>query len=440
MADTFPSIDYNALFRMLPGSYLLLAPDGTVLDNSDQHVEVSLLPREQAVGRNIFEAYPSALESQRNLAASHDQVRQTLRPDTMPLLRYDLERPAELGGGTEERYWQLTHYPILNPDGTLQYILQIPQDVTAAHHAAQAAAQAQLALDEAQQRTQFIMESLPVLVWTNRPDGTPDYFNNRWLEFTGKTQEQMQAIDWNEITHPDDQAGLVQSWAKALADGTPLQYEYRLRRHDGQYRWVLIRNVPRRDAMGDITMWVGAANDIHEQRQMVQELLSANEQQNTLSEQAYELYQRAESQRETYQSLFMQAPAIICILRGAEHRYEFVNPGYQQVFPHRQLLGRTVAEALPEVVSQDIITLLNHVFETGETFRAHESPLQLEREPGQAPRNSYFNFVYQQFRERDQPAGIMVFGFEVTDLVHARQALEKVRDASAQALDDTSAG
>ena len=112
--------------RALPGAYLLLAPDGTVLDNSDRHVEASLLPRAQAVGRHIFAAYPSALESQRALDASHEQVRRTLQTHAMPLLRYELERPAELGGGREERYWQVTHYPILKADGTLEYILQIP--------------------------------------------------------------------------------------------------------------------------------------------------------------------------------------------------------------------------------------------------------------------------------------------------------------------------
>lgn len=432
MADSPTSLDYQALFRHLPGSYLLLAPDGTVLDNSDQHVAVSLRPRAQAVGRNIFDAYPSAPESQRELAASHEQVRRTLRPDTMPLLRYDLERPAELGGGTEERYWQLTHYPLLNEQGELQYILQIPHDVTEQHRAAQAATQARQALNEAQDRTQFIMESLPVLVWTNRPDGTPDYYNNRWLEFTGKTQAQMQAIDWAEITHPDDRPGLLQGWAQALAEGTPFQYEYRLRRHDGQFRWLLIRNSPRRDANGRITMWVGAASDIHEQRQLVQELLQANEQQAALADQAYATYQRAESQRETYQNLFAQAPALICILRGPEHRYEFVNPLYQQVFPHRQLVGRTVAEALPELVPQGVIGLLDHVYQTGETFRAQELPLQLERDAGQELRDSYFNFTYQQFQEQDQPAGIMVFAYEVTDLVRARQALEQLRNAPPQ--------
>ncbi|GAB3589512.1 PAS domain-containing protein [Hymenobacter daeguensis] len=429
MSENPTPLDYQALFRHLPGSYLLLAPDGTVLDNSDEHVAVSLLPRPQAVGRNIFAAYPSAPESQRDLAASHEQVRRTLRPDTMPLLRYDLERPAELGGGTEVRYWQITHYPILNPDGSLQFILQIPQDVTAQHQAAQQAAQAEHALNEARQRTAFILESLPVMVWTNRPDGTPDYFNPRWLEFTGRTQEALMAeAVWDEITYPGDRAPLVQAWQEALREGRLFQHEYRLRRHDGQYRWLLIRVSPRRDAEGRITMWVGAASDIHEQRQMVQELLSANEQQAALSEQAYQTYQRAEAQRETYESLFMQAPALICILRGPEFRYAFANTRYQELFQGRPLLGLPLVEALPELRSQGIVELLENVYRTGQPFYGNEVGIELQRADG-TRYDGYFNFTYQRFEEADAPAGIMVFAFDVTALVQARQALERLRDA-----------
>jgi PAS domain S-box-containing protein len=427
MADSSASIDYNALFRSLPGSFLLLSPDGTVLDNSDEHVAISLLPREKAQGRNIFDAYPSAPESQRDLHASHEQVRRTLRPDTMPLLRYDLERPAELGGGTEERYWQLTHYPLLDAEGRLQYILQIPQDVTAQHRASLQAAEAQQALDEAQRRTDFILESMPVLVWTNRPDGTPDYFNPRWLEFTGRRQEEMLTLDWSTLTHPDDRAGMLQGWAEALASGQVFQYEYRLRRHDGQFRWLLIRSSPRRDAQGRITMWVGAANDINEQRQMVQELLSANEQQAALSEQAYQTYQQAEIQRETYQNLFMQAPALICILRGSTFRYDFVNTRYQELFQGRQLLGLPLVEALPELRTQGIVELLENVYATGTTFYGNEVKLQLQRADGSLY-EGYFNFTYQRFNEHNEAAGIMVFAFDVTALVQARQALERLRE------------
>lgn len=344
------AIDYQQLFRLFPDSLLLLLPDGTVADNSDAHVQVSLLPREQAVGRDIFLAYPSAPESQRELFESHEYVRQHLLPHTMGLLRYDLERPAELGGGTEERYWQITHYPMLDEQGQLEYILQRPQDVTAQTLAARQVAAAAQALAESQARSQFILESLPVMVWTNTPTGQPDYFNPRWLAFTGQPAATLQASDWHDLAHPDDQAALLAAWRGALASGQPLQHEYRLRRHDGEFRWVLIQAAPRRDAQGDITMWVGSAIDIHAQRQLVAELLQANEQQAALAEQAYETYQRAESQRRTYDKLFTEVPALIAILRGASHRYEFVNPAYQQVFPHRQLLGQAIAEAVPEVV------------------------------------------------------------------------------------------
>ena len=440
MADPFAPVDYRALFHALPGAFLLLAADGTIVDNSDQHVAVSLLPREQAVGRDIFDAYPSAPESQRDLAASHEQVRRTLRPDAMPLLRYDLERPAELGGGTEERYWQITHYPLLDAQGQLQYILLNPQDVTDATLAARRSAQVQRDLDEVTERNQFIMQSLPMMVWTTRPDGSADSFNARWTGFTGRALADTLGWGWAEDLHPDDLPRTTLLWQSARDQGVAYQAEYRMRRHDGSYRWHLASGVPRLGADGQIQMWVGCNTDIHEQKLMVEELLEANEQQAVLSDQAYEQFRKAENQRETYQALFQQAPAMIAITRGPEHRYEFVNPAYQQLFPHRQLVGRTVLEAVPEVEPQGFIQILEQVYRTGETFRGDEFKVQLERDASGVLHDAYFNFIYQQYRENDQPAGLLAFAFEVTDLVLARQALEKVRNDAAQALGDASAG
>jgi PAS domain S-box-containing protein len=421
------AIDYQRLFRHMPDSLLLLLPDGTVADNSDEHVQVSLLPREQAVGRDIFAAYPSAPDSQRELFESHEYVRQHLVPHTMGLLRYDLERPAELGGGTEERYWQITHYPLFDEQGQLEYILQHPQDVTAHTLATRQAAEAAQALAESQARSQFILESLPVMVWTNTPTGQPDYFNPRWLAFTGQPLATLQASDWHDLAHPDDQATLLGAWHEALASGRPFQHEYRLRRHDGEYRWVLIQAAPRRAGDGTITMWVGSAIDIEAQRQMVAELLQANEQQAALAEQAYETYQRAESQRRTYDKLFTEVPALIAVLRGPEHRYEFANPAYQQVFPHRQLLGRPIAEAVPEVVAQGLVEILDQVYTTGEPFRNPALRIDLERQPGTPLQEVYVDLTLQQFTEQNQPAGIMVFAVEVTDLVHAQAELAALR-------------
>ncbi|QKG52836.1 PAS domain-containing protein [Hymenobacter sp. BRD67] len=419
-------VDYQQLFRALPENFLLMAPDSTILDNTNSHEAVSMKPRAAVLGRTLFEAYPSVDKNEGDVIfQSHEHVRNFLEPHAMPVIRYDLERPAEQGGGFEESYWQATHYPLLTPDGKLQYILQRTQNVTQQLRNAQATADAQQKLADEQERTRFVLANLPVLIWTATPDGQRDFFNSRWLSFTGKELADQQGYQWLNDLHPDDQERVRTQWQQAVKNGTPYQVEYRLRRHDGQYRWILARAQARRDANDQITMWVGGATDIHDQKMLVQEILEANEQQALLSEQAYQNYQRAESQRATYHGLFMQAPALICILRGPEHRFEFVNTAYQSLFPDRQLVGRPLQEALPEVSRQGILELLNGVYQTGKTYIGNEVPLQLQLHEGSPEmRQGYFNFTYQQFKELGQVAGIMVFAFEVTELVAARKAQE----------------
>ncbi|AHJ98559.1 PAS domain-containing protein [Hymenobacter swuensis] len=425
-APAFP-VDYQQLFHSLPDNFLLIAPDAdaTILDNTDSHVAVSLKSREAAVGKPFFEAYPASDDaSARTIQESHEHVRQYREPHTMPLIRYDLERPAEQGGGLQELYWEATHYPILDKQGHLQFILQRTQDVTERYLAEQRSQQMQRELDEQQERTRFILEALPVMVWTNRPDGSTDYFNTRWLEFTGRALADTVGWNWTQDIHPDDLTNVETFWAKARSTGSELQTEYRLRRHDGQFRWVLVRALPRFAADGQLLMWVGCGTDIHDQKLMVEELLEQNEQQAMLSDQAYETFRQMQQQRETFYNLFMHTPALICILRGPEHRYEFVNPEYQKLFPNRALVGHAVAEALPEIAEQGILELLDNVYTTGTPFIGNEIPILLDWKNTGQVEPAYFNFTYQQFQEQGQTSGITVFAVNVTDLVVARKALE----------------
>ena len=427
--STPAAVDYQTLFRSLPESFLLMKPDATIVDNTDAHVAASLKSREEVLGRTLFEAYPSVDQNQGDvIEQSHEHVRQHLEPHVMPLIRYDLALPEEQGGGFEEMYWQATHYPILNAQGQLQYILQRTQNVTEQHRAALAAEAADRALADAHQRTQFLLENLPVLIWTADAHGQRDYFNSRWLAFTGQQPETQLGERWLDSVHPDDRDRVVNTWQRSIAGGEPYQVEYRLRRHDGQYRWMLVRAQPRPTADGQsILMWAGGAIDVHEQRQMVQELLEANEQQAFLSAQAYELFQQSENQRETYHSLFVQAPVMIAITRGPEHKFEFVNPLYQKMFPNRQLVGKDVAAIFPELKDQGIFDLLDQVYQTGETYHGNEQLVQLRDEATDELRDGYFNFIYKQYQDKGLPAGIMVFAFDVTEEVRARQELQRLR-------------
>ncbi len=425
MATPSLPVDYQFLFRSLPGLFLLLAPDGTVLDNSDLHVASALVPRSQTLGRNIFEAYPSDPESERQLFESQEKVRQTHQPDTMPMLRYDLERPD--GSGPEERYWQLTHHPILDAEGQLRFILQTPEDVTEQVRANRQTAAARQALVEEQERSRFIIDNLPVFIWTADAAGQRDYFNPRWLAFTGRSMAQEVGEQWMTSLHPDDQGRVRAHWQHCVATGEPYQIEYRLRRADAQYRWILVRAAPRRNAQGQITLWVGGATDIHDQKQLVQELLETNEQQAILSEQAYQNYHLAQQQRHTLYSLLMQAPAYISIVRGTEHRYEFANEQFMNLVGKVQVVGHTVAEVFPEIEAQGLLAILDQVYQSGESYSGHEMLVRIDQGDGSGQlRDAYFNFTYQRFDEAGQAAGITAYSYEVTELVKARGALSQL--------------
>jgi len=417
MPVSLPPIDYAQLFQTLPGLYVLFAPDGTVLDVSDAHVASTGVARAQAQGRPVLEAYPSLEESQRTLVESLARVRETRAPDAMPLLRYDLDRPD--GQGRDERYWQVRHFPLLDAQGQLQYILQIPQDLTEQVLAARQAQAAELALSEEQDRTRFILENLPVMVWTNLPDGTPDYYNARWQAFTG--QHPQAGIDWqaSHMVHPEDEARIGAEMGAAFRKGEEFQLEFRLRRHDGQYRWLLARNVPRRDAQGRLLMWVGAGLDVHDQKAMVAELLATTEAQAALAEQSLLNYQLAQHQRQLYTNLLEHAPAQITIIRGPEHRYEFANAEYRRLVGGQDVVGRTVAEVFPEVVAQGLIAQLDEVYRTGQPFHGEAMTVELEN----PHRTAYYNLSYQRFQENGRPAGITVYAYDVTELALARQAL-----------------
>jgi signal transduction histidine kinase len=136
--------------------------------------------------------------------------------------------------------------------------------------------------------------------------------------------------------------------------------------------------------------------------------------------------QEADRQRQQLYSLFMQAPAPIVILDGADLVYELINPAYQQIFPGRELLGKPLLEALPEVEGTPIHSILRQVYQTGETFVAQEMPLMLARHQGGALEEIYWTFTYQARRNRQGDVdGVLVFAHEVTDQVLARRGVEE---------------
>src|SRR3984893_1833389 len=107
-----------------------------------------------------------------------------------------------------------------------------------------------------------ICDTIPALAWAARADGSAEFFNRRWLDYTGLSVEQARDWGWTVALHPDDLNGLVDSWRSVLAAREPAEIEARLRRSDGVYRWFLLRATPSFENDGRVGKWFGTNTDI----------------------------------------------------------------------------------------------------------------------------------------------------------------------------------
>jgi len=122
--------------------------------------------------------------------------------------------------------------------------------------------QAEEALLESQERFRTLTDVVPQLIWATDQFGKPNYFNKRWFEFSGLSPEQSLAHGWQAIVHPEDEADAVEKWLHALASGKVFDAQFRLRNSAGIYSWHIGRNVPLKDANGNVVGWIGSATDI----------------------------------------------------------------------------------------------------------------------------------------------------------------------------------
>jgi PAS domain S-box-containing protein len=112
----------------------------------------------------------------------------------------------------------------------------------------------------------LIINTMPVLAWSALPDGTVEFFNRRWLDYTGLSPEQAQGWGWAEAVHLDDLGRMTKYWQSMITTGGPGEIEARFRRFDGDYRWFLLRADPMRDESGAIIRWYGTNTDIDDRK------------------------------------------------------------------------------------------------------------------------------------------------------------------------------
>jgi formate hydrogenlyase transcriptional activator len=122
-------------------------------------------------------------------------------------------------------------------------------------------------------RLQTVIDMVPSFLWTSFPDGSKEYLNKRWYEYTGLTLEEGKGWGWKVVVHPEDLDRLIREWLVLVDARKPGELETRIRRYDGQYRWFLIRVVPQFDAEGNVVRWFGSNTDIEDRKRAEKKLL-----------------------------------------------------------------------------------------------------------------------------------------------------------------------
>jgi PAS domain S-box-containing protein len=251
---------------------------------------------------------------------------------------------------------------------------------------------------------------------------TAEIVNDKFLEVAGKPYEAIFGqFYWDAFAEVRSYyeaalAGVVNTGEAYYAD----EVEMMLIRH-GREEMVFVTFVyaPVKDKAGKVTkvaVWVLENTKQVNERQRVETARTA--------------FQR---ERDRLKSFFMQAPAGICILDGPNLVYELVNPAYQQLLPGRELMGRPIFEALPELVGTPLQEILLNGYRAGQSYEVNELLVPIAEYEGGPTLDRYFNLNYQaRLDDSDKIDGVLIFAFEVTGLIKVQQDLQQAREQSEQ--------
>ncbi|HYP04887.1 MAG TPA: PAS domain S-box protein [Bryobacteraceae bacterium] len=252
-----------------------------------------------------------------------------------------------------------------------------------------------------------VLSHTPDFAYTFDLSGRFTYINKALLSLWNKSFEESVGKNFFELGYPTEHAARLQEQIQRVIDtGQPVRDQTPYTGLEGDTRHYEYILVPVLDADGQVESVAGSTRDVTEQNLAARQI---------------------ESDRRRWRELLLQTPAAVAILRGPEHRFEWVNTHFLQMVGRSAdaLLGKTVAVAMPEVEGQAYASLLDGVYHTGEPVHGYESLIRIDR-GDDGLKDVYVNFVYAPTRDVDGSIdGIFVHAIEVTAMVEARKQLEE---------------
>jgi PAS domain S-box-containing protein len=391
----------------------LVSPGGTVLDCNRASLEFGGNTREEVVGKPFWETPWFA-----HTPAAPERLRQALaRAAAGEFVRYEA---ALLRPSGEPLTFDFSLHPIRGADGRVELIVPEWRDITERQRT-----EAALRDSEAQYRALF--ESLDegfclIQVLFDGGDRPVDY---RFVETNAAFEEQTglrgaRGRSALELV-PDLEAHWIEAYGRVAVTGEPMRFQSG---SDAMGRWfdVYAFRVGRPGERKVAILF----EDVSAQRAAAAERES--------------LIRALEVERSRLAYVFQQAPAFLAVLRGPEHVFELVNDAYLQLVGRRDLMGKPVREALPEVREQGFVDLLDGVLESGAPFVGREVKVLLARTPDAPPEERFVDFVYLPLAEADGTrSGVIAHGTDVTEQVMARREVERLLGESERARADAEA-
>jgi PAS domain S-box-containing protein len=204
-----------------------------------------------------------------NLTVTLELIGSRVHPEDVPMLgemfdrakradkQFEYEHRIVIPGGST-KYIHLIGHAVRDAEGQVEYF-GAAHDITQRRIAEQA-------LKASERNLSMIINTIPALAWSARPDGSAEFLNQHYLDYVGLPLEKLQGWGWTVAVHPEDLNALSSAWQFIMAAGKPGEAEARLRRFDGEFRWFLFRANPMRDESGRIVKWYGTNTDINDRK------------------------------------------------------------------------------------------------------------------------------------------------------------------------------
>lgn len=213
----------------------------------------------------------------------------------------------------------------------------------------------ELALRDREQRYRFLADVMPQIVWTAQPNGTLDYYNQRWYDYTEMTFDQTKDWGWQVVLHPNDLQDCLERWTQAISTGEVYETEYRFKRAiDKTYRWHLNRAVPMRDLDRTIVLWVGTSTDIDDHKQIEEQVKASLKEKEVLLK---EIHHRVKNNLQIISSLlnlqsdYIQNKQDLELFRLSQNRIESIALIHEKLYQSKDLAQIEFAEYIQELVA-----------------------------------------------------------------------------------------